>query len=408
MQLFKSALRIFFSHPVYILVYVFFLTFMGVFIGMSNYDVPEEEFTKERPHYAVIDRDKSTLSQGLIDYLNEHADLREVEDSRHALQDAIAQNYVSYVVIIPENFGSDFETSARDSQKTPSLETTVSYASISANMMDGLIDEYLQSIEYYLSTGTATSQSEAIKLTRSDMDQNATVSLVSFSDSSPVSQQWSLYMRFSGYTIMLSIIVCTGVVLGAFNRTEIRRRYLASPISSLSTNLQLTAACVLITLMVWAWASICGLLVFGQSLTGVNPEIIGLILLVFLCFCTVPLAIGFLLAQISSSELVVNAAGNITGLVFSFLGGLWIPLDFMGDAVVSVAHFAPTYYYADAVSRITNLYSFSSESLEPIFTDMGIMLLFTVAIFAVALAIGRLRVQSSDAGGNAAAAQNAN
>ena len=36
--------------------------------------------------------------------------------------------------------------------------------------------------------------------------------------------------------------------------------------------------------------------------------------------------------------------------------------------------------------------------------DMGVLLLFTVAIFAVALVVGRIRVQSAEAGGNAAAA----
>ena len=35
---------------------------------------------------------------------------------------------------------------------------------------------------------------------------------------------------------------------------------------------------------------------------------------------------------------------------------------------------------------------------------MGVLLLFTVAIFAVALVVGRIRVQSAEAGGNAAAA----
>ena len=44
------------------------------------------------------------------------------------------------------------------------------------------------------------------------------------------------------------------------------------------------------------------------------------------------------------------------------------------------------------------------EAVIPILENMGVMLLFTAAIFAVALVAGRLRVQSSEAGGNAAAA----
>ena len=36
---------------------------------------------------------------------------------------------------------------------------------------------------------------------------------------------------------------------------------------------------------------------------------------------------------------------------------------------------------------------------------MGVLLLFTAAIFAIALVIGRVRVQSAEAGGNAAASR---
>ena len=45
------------------------------------------------------------------------------------------------------------------------------------------------------------------------------------------------------------------------------------------------------------------------------------------------------------------------------------------------------------------------ETLMPVLGNLGVMLLFTVAIFAVALVAGRLRVQSSEAGGNAGAAR---
>ena len=46
------------------------------------------------------------------------------------------------------------------------------------------------------------------------------------------------------------------------------------------------------------------------------------------------------------------------------------------------------------------------EALGPILGDMGVLLLFTAAIFAIALGvIGRVRVQSAEAGGNAAASR---
>ncbi len=405
MHIFKSALRVFFKHPVYILIYVVWLTFMGVFIGMSSVGSPQGDFNEERPAIAVIDRDDSELSRGLTAFLGESASLSEVDDTRQAMQDAIAQNYVSYLMIIPEGFGEDFEEAAAADKAAPQLETVASYDSIAANMMNGLVNEYLNTAQLYISSSTATDPATVVSLTGKDMENTASASMVSLGDSAPVSQQWTLYMKFSGYTIMLSIIVCVSVMMAAFNRTEVRRRDLTAPISSLSMNLQIAAACLVVALLAWAWVSVLGLAVFGQSLAGVDPKIIGLVILDLLAFCTVPLAIGFLIGQLTTSELVMNAAGNIVGLVFSFIGGIWVPLDFMGDAIRTLAYFTPTYYYGDAINRAVNLHDFSGSSLSPIFADMGITLLFAVAIFAVALVAGRIRIQSAEAGGNAAAAR---
>ena len=405
MQVFKSALKIFFRHPIYIAVYAIALSFMAVFIGLGSVSNPQSEFTAEHPNIAIIDHDGSDLSKGLSAFLGDHANIVEIEDSRLAMQNATAQNQAAYIAIIPEGFGENFISSIVDNKAVPVIETVVSYESISANMMNNLVDEYLNTAQLYIASDTAKIQSEIVEFTSSAMANSANVTTIQRSESAPVSQQWSIYMMFASYTIMLSIIVCVGMVFAAFNQTDTRRRNISSPLSSLSMNLQIAAVCVVIALLIWAWISILGLAVFGKSLAGVDPIIIGLSLLSLLAFSVVSLAIGFLLGQLTTSDLALNAAGNITGLVFSFLGGIWVPIEFLGDGVKKVAHFLPTFYYNDAIDKAANLQEFSRVALTPIFTNMGITLLFAVAIFAIALAAGRLRIQSAEAGGNAAAAR---
>jgi ABC-2 type transport system permease protein len=130
-----------------------------------------------------------------------------------------------------------------------------------------------------------------------------------------------------------------------------------------------------------------------------------LILFSLFIFCIVALSISFFLGQLTASEFLLNAAGNITGLVFSFLGGIWIPLELAGDTIAKLARFTPTFYYGEALEKTNNLHDYSGASLAPVFADLGIMLLFAAALFAVALAVGHLRMQSAEAGGNAAAAR---
>lgn len=405
MQVFKTALRIFFKHPIYIMIYIFWLSVMAVFIGMNVAGTPQAEFTENRPDIAIIDRDKSDLSEGLADFLNDYTTVVEIEDSRRAMQDAVAQERVQYIMLIPEGFEGDFLDALESDASTPHFETVVNHESIAANMMDGLVDKYLSTVQVYLQTDTTASSEEAVGLARSDMAHSAQATLVQLRESSAVSQQWIMYMSFSGYTIMLSIIICVGVVMAAFNRTDIRRRDISSATSALSVNLQVAAASLIITLLSWAWVSILGLLIFGESLAGVSPTIIVMSLLSLLAFCSVPLSLGFFLGLLSVNELIMNAAGNILALAFSFLGGIWISLDLLSENVLAFAHFIPTFYYSDALLQTAGLRDFSTTSLAPIFGNMGIMLLFAAVIFVVALVVARLRAQSAEAGGNAAAAR---
>ena len=404
MQVFKVALRIFIKHPAYIAIYVFWIAFMGVFIGMNSASTPDAEFSATRPDIAIIDRDKSDLSFGLSDFLAQHSSVVDIDDNTVALQDAIAQNRVQYIIIIPEGFDSNFSDASKNSTSFPALETVSSYESVAAHMMDSLVDEYLSTAQIYFASTAAASSEEALSYVQDNMAQSTEATLVYLGKSAAVSQQWTIYMSFSGYTIMLSIIMSVSVVMSAFNRVDIKRRNVSSPLSALSMNLQIGAASCVITLLCWAWVSALGLFIFGHSLAGVDPVIILMSSLSLLVFCTVPLSIGFLLGLLSIGEMAINSIGNIVALVFSFLGGIWISLDIMSDLVVRIAHFIPTFYYGDAISKTVDLRSFSPDSMTPIFADMGIMLLFSAVIFAVALVAARLRAQSSEAGGNAAAA----
>jgi len=404
MQVFKAALWVFFRHPVYIAIYMVALSMMALFIGIGSAPAPQGEFVSERADIAIIDRDGSELSRGLATFLNELSNPIEVKDSRLAMQDAAAKDQADFIMIIPNGFGKDFMSSALSASPAPVIETVVSADTIAANVMNVLIDEYLTTAHIYLKTGTATTLAEAVALASYSMENSVDVTMLIFGESGPVSQQWLIYMLFSSYSILLTIVVCAGLVLTTFNRTDLRRRNVSSPLSTVSFNMQIAAACVVVTLLVWVWMSALGLIAFGQSMSGVNLQVIALSLVALLAFAVVALAIGFLLGQLTNNELVLNAAGNITGLVLSFLGGVWLPLDFMGDTIKAITRFNPTFYYSDALTKIINLPDYSAGSLMPVFANMGILLLFALALFAVALVAGRLRMQSSEAGGNAAAA----
>lgn len=110
-----------------------------------------------------------------------------------------------------------------------------------------------------------------------------------------------------------------------------------------------------------------------------------------LAYALCAVAIGFLLGQAGLKDNAVNAVANIFGMVLSFLGGAWISLEFMPDAVVKIAHFTPSYWTNSMITGAAHADSASMQTIAPFMGDCGIALLFALAIFLVAVAIGRAR-----------------
>lgn len=388
MQVFKAALKAFFRHPVYLFVYIVWLSCMGLFMGMSVNDVPSEEYL-ERPSVAVINRDGGELSKGLASFVGENSIPVEVEDTERALQDAVMQERAHYIVIIPEGFSADFAKAAADGTAAPEVQTVASTQSSSVTMMDNLVNEYLNVSRSYSLALADEGQDQVVARTNAAMDHSVDVKVVQIAEAAPVSNGFLLYLQFASYTILLSIAVCSAVVMSRFGSEEIRRRNGASPIPQVSISVQIAAACFVIMLVCWAFVSALGLAVFGSKLGGVDTSVIAGALLSLFCYSLFGLAFGFLVGQLTSNELIMNAAANIVGLVTSFLGGVWVSLDLVGEPVATVAKFTPTYYYNEALHSVFD--ASSSAFTSELFVNLGIVCLFALAVFAVGLAISRLR-----------------
>lgn len=407
MQAFKAALRIVMNHPVYLLVYVGFLSLMGVFITSSiNVGVDGTEYTASKAPFAVIDRDGSPLSESLTAFLSQQGERVEVADDPFALQDAVATGQARYLLIVPEGYGEEFLEAARSGEAEPTLESSFSYGTMAGTLVDEQVNQYLGLVR--AAAALEPDAPAASVLSRADEAASATaeVETMQTPNGAAPADQFAFYLQWGTYTMTAAVVVCVGLLMSAFNRTDLYRRNLVSPMSSLRLGMQKAGASLLVTALVWAITSGIGLAAFGSSLADVPPAAVALTLACAFAFALVPLTIGFLLGQLGASEMMANAVGNISGMVMSFLGGAWISIELMGPEIQMVSRFIPTSWYTDAVSKSVHLTDMTFASVAPVLGDMGIVLLFAAALFAVALVAGRVRMRSSEAGGNAAASMN--
>lgn len=402
MQVFKCAMRIIRGNIVFPLIYIIGLSFMGLFMTVSfSFGNPGGDFERPTYDFAVIDRDQSELSAAVEDRLHAEGNAIAIEDDTRQIQDAVAKGQVDYLLIIPEGFEDAFVEAARDGEESPVMETVFSYYSMEGEFVDQGVNGFLGMVRTLLVAKPDASIAQAVEEASAFADERADVSVVESSASVSEADRFVFYLQWSTYTLFAGITVCVGLLVTTLGRVDVRRRNLSSPLSFVAYNVQLAAACAVVTLVAWAWTFCLGLVVFSEAAAQIGAVGLVLCALSMLAFCLVPLAFGLLLGQLGASSIVCNAAGNIVGMVISFFGGAWISLDLLSPEVATLAHGLPGYWYATACSIAAH--ASNAASFQAVFEHIGVLLLFALALACVSLVAGRKRLQTSEAGGNRAA-----
>lgn len=385
MRVFRYALTMAVRKPLFFLIYAVGLSFMGVAMALAvaSSQPADTAAAVARPQvdWAVVDRDGSELSRGLVEGLAGLGTREDVADNRLAMEEAVAQGQVDCLFIVPPGFGDDFLAAARAGRETPSVEAAYGFVGAGG----AAVSE---------EAARAAAETVSVAVLPSERAEGADGGVNAF----------TFYLQWSIYTTVASVVACTAVLFSTFNRTDVRRRDLASPETYASYTLQVAGAALAVTLACWGVATAVGLAFFGADAAAMGPAGLAATLGASLVFCLVPLAVSFLAGQFGCGLGGANAIGNLLGMAMSFLGGAWISLSLLGPEVQAVARFTPGWWYTDALARARDVAGSAGTdaALEAIAVDLAVVLLFAVALFLVALVVGKLREQTAEAGGNGA------
>ena len=388
MSTFRTSLRIVAAHRVIILVYLLTLSMFGLLMGLSVTDAADVHAT-----VAVVDRDGSEVSRGVTRYLGSVGEARPLKDSRQALQDATAQNRISYILVIPAGYGQALQASARQDSEPPALETIVNYESTAGSLMDVRTTSYLQQVRTYLGTVT-DDPARAVDLADAAMEHTAAAELVS-QEATPLPRSLLVFAQFSLYPLTAFAVVSVSTLMTSLGRRAVRSRLSAAPVSGWERGRGLLGSCLVVGLVGWAWILCLGVAVFGRGYLVSAAPLLGVVGAALGAYTLVPVSLGFLLGQLGLGENAANVIANIGGLALSFLGGAWISADIMPAALVAIARFTPTYWANRAMTGASDVTAVSADTVLPLLADCGVCALFAVAIFSVGLAVGRTRARSS-------------
>lgn len=393
MSTFRTCLRIVIAHRAPVLVYLVALSMLGVLTAAARSDDSSGQVTRATASVAVIDRDGSTISHGVKDYVESVGEVQPIRDSEQDIQDATAQNRISYVLIIPAGYGQSLQQAAHQGTEPPRMDTVIGYESASGALMNMRVDSYAGQLSDYLSTLT-DDPARAVALAQDTMNRSAPAERIA-QDTTPLPHSLIVYARFSFYPLMAFAIVTISTLMTAMGRRAVRSRLTAAPVSGRVRSLGLLGACLIVGVVGWLWIFGLGVSVFGRSAVMASTPLLSVIGAALGAYTLVAVSLGFLVGQVGLGHNAASAIANIGGMALSLLAGSWVPIEWLPDGVARAARLTPGYWADQAVSGAYTATAMSADVIGPLLIRCGICALFAVAIFSVAMAVGRTRARSS-------------
>jgi ABC-2 type transport system permease protein len=403
-----------FRHPVYIIIYIVMMGLMGlVASGATSSEAPEaENFNVADRPFAVIDRDGSAVSLGLVSHLSQHGQLIVIADEQRAIEDAIALNQVCCIFQVTSGYGDDFLAAARSGSPAPEIASIASIEATASTYLASEAQSYLNALRIGAASGGAMSDQALVDRALEVAAMRAPMDIVQAADAINPNNLYPFYIKFSAYPMTCGIGILVALMLADFRRGGLNRRNLAAPLSTTSMNLHLAAASMIVVLMAFCFVNLLALapIVGGLEFWSRDPGAAALIALASLAYSLLPLAIGFFVSQFNSSETAVNGVINIISLAMVFLSGIMMGgSSYLEGAMLTLGRFMPTYWLSEAIDAVAGPGGFgtgpaSARTLSYYLSCLGIMLLFDLAAFSVALLCSRLRAQAAEAGGYTTAA----
>lgn len=389
MKVFKACLKVVKSKISVLMLY--FIIFIAFSVAMTTLSKEQytTDFTALEPNFTIINRDpSSSLGNDLTEFLELHGTNVALEDSKEVLQDATFYHASDYIIIIPEGF------SARVGD-TPALQTITTPNSAKGFYMDQLTNQYLNTKRQYQLAVPELTGKPLHKTILEDLSKEVTVEKKSYSESQPVEQTVRTYIQMYAYIILILVMFTISTIMQVFRRPDLHMRNLCTPIKLRSMNAQLILCGGLISLLAWLLLMVTGWIIYGSSLSQIDLRIILLLLLNSVCYLLIAIGLGFLVGSFVRSSSSQNSVANLLSLGSCFLGGIFVPLNMLGEGLRTVSQFIPAYWYATALNRICSLTEFTGETLIPIWQAFLIQIGFAVALCAVALVISKVRQQST-------------
>ena len=352
-------------------------TIILVLFGSMNMNSGDNSFDYEakKPSVVIFNHDtEEGITKGFVSYLRENATVEDGYNDDDGLKDALFYEQVILAIDIPENFHQDFIKGLRPEIK---MRSSAGYI---AQLAKVIVNRYFTAAEVY--NGLGLSEDELVSKTSDTVSSHVQTEIKSKTLATEEATKANRYFSFASYSILACVITIICLVMGAFNRLEIRKRNLVSPMNYKKMDLALLFNSIGYALLVWVLYIIVGGFIVGFSYLWSFQGM--LYIMNALVFCILATTVAIFISKLVHKKGAVSGVVNVVALGSSFLCGAFVPMEYLPEGVVNFAHVLPTYYYIDANAKIMSADVSDFETVLPIIINMLVVLGFVV-VFVIAI-----------------------
>lgn len=378
MQVFKCFFKIVKSKKLSMMIYasIFIaLTVLFSSFGRTN----DTGFQTTKISVGIVDHDHSTLSKALKGFLSKEQKVKVMKDEKKIMQDDLFYRNVEYILILPEGFGDSL---MKVNKKVEIKNVKVPNAT-SGYMIDQQVSKFTKMVRSYLAAGF--SEQQAVERAQNTLKSSAEVSLRGSKKAGEQSNT-AYYFQYLAYIFIALITVAVSPVFMVFYKKDIRRRNQCSATTEKSQNLQLALGTLTASVACWLVFMLLAFIMYRDEIFRGN---LWLFMLNSLTFMGVAAGISFLAGLLVTNDDALQGVVNVVSLGSAFLGGVFVPLEFMGKQVLTVSRFIPTYWYIRSNKLIDQLDILDMSHIWPAVQGILIQAGFALALFAAAMLVSK-------------------
>lgn len=385
MQVFKVSLKILKKNLPSLLIYlIVFLALSVIFSSVAKEQESEySDFETVKTSIAFFQDESTPLVEAFKEELAKSAIFVETKDDYDTIMDALYFRSVSYVIRIPEGFTEKI-LNGEDVQ----LEKRTVAGSISNTYTDLAINNYFNTARLYITQEPDLSQEELADKVSLSLDHKTEITVEKSSISTDAFGYGKFFFNYLAYSLVSILITGTSIVMIVWKNQELYRRTEVSPLKRGTINMGKLMALALFTVMTWfilvaAYFFLSGKFAFDiQLLLYIANSFV---------FAFMALWLSFLIGTLLKSRNAISAASNVLSLGPSFISGVFVPQELLGQNVLSIAKFTPTYWYVTANNMIDAMKETNRETIMQIFSNTAVVFGFGVAFLIISYVLGKRR-----------------